>query len=175
MAITYSYTMDDSSIEKGVVSIGKRSASIRKDMHSVAVSTLFQWGKTGDVAAACRRANAMLTQWDGAFAQKIVNWFGVHAGFTLNDENAFVYSADRTTLAPEAFQAAKAESMFDLTPDQAPKAYDLRKLVLDLIVKAENKRTKGLNDDDYAPLALITALKAGVAALEVEADANETI
>lgn len=53
MAITYTYTMDDASIEKGVVSIGKRSASIRKDMHSVAVSTLFQWGKTGDVLMRC--------------------------------------------------------------------------------------------------------------------------
>lgn len=175
MAITYTYTMDDASIEKGVVSIGKRSASIRKDMHSVAVSTLFQWGKTGDVAAACRRANAMLAQWDGAFAQKIVNWFGVHAGFSLNEEKVFVYSADRTTIDADTFQAAKAESMFDLTPDPAPKAYDLRKLVLDLIVKAENKRTKGLGEKDYAPSALINALKAGVAALEVEADANETI
>jgi len=170
MAIKYSFVMDDASIDKAVVSIGKRSASIRKDMHSVAVSILFQWGKTGDVAAACHRANGALSLWDDAFAQKIVNWFGVHAGFALNDEGVLEYSADQTTIDAKAFQAAKAETMFDLTPDNPPKAYDLRALVLDLIVKAENKRTKGLKADDYAPIELITALKAGVAALEVAAE-----
>jgi len=170
MAITYSFTMDDASIDKATVSVGKRSASIRKDMHSVAVSILFQWGKTGDVASACRRANAALSLWDGAFAQKIVNWFGVHAGFELNDEKVFVYNADKTTITADEFQAAKAETMFALTPDAAPVAYDLRKLVLDLIVKAENKRTKGLKDGDYAPSALIEAMKAGVAALETVED-----
>ena len=166
MAIKFTFNMSDNDVAKGIVSIGKRSASIRKDMHSVAVSVLWNWAQSGDVSTACRRASEMLEHSDDAFAQKIVNWFGVHAGFTLvdtDDGKAFGYDADRTTIDADGYQAAKAETMFALTPDTPPQPYDLRAQILNLIQRAENKRTRGLKEGDNGPADLVKGLKSLVA------------
>lgn len=161
--ITYNFTMSDENVAKAIVSIGKRSKSIRKDMHSVAVSVLHNWAKSGDVSTACNRATEMLDQCDPAFAQKIVNWFGMHAGFSLvetDDGNRFGYDADKTTLSTEEYQAAKAETMFELTPDKAPAPYDLRIKAMQLIEATEKKIVKGLGEDDNVEVELLQGLKA---------------
>ncbi len=171
MAIRFTFNMTDEDVAKGIVSVGKRSKSIRKDMHLLAVSIMRNWAKSGDVKTAALRASQMLEHCDPAFSQKIVNWFGVHASFEMvesDGDKVFGYDGNKTMLSEDEFQAAKGETMFDLTPDNDPQPYDLRSKVLNLIAQAENRRTKGLKEGDDVPADLIASMKALVTAVPAD-------
>lgn len=155
-AIKYSYAMSDDVVVKAIASIGNRSASIRKNMHHVAVSIMHNWAESGAANVARDRAQAMLDQCDPAFGQKIVNWFTVHAGFEFDaEEKSFSYT--RTTTSPEQFQAAKAETMFELTKDADPKPMDLLKDLKRVLAKAKKHRADG--DTEKVPAETVSALE----------------
>jgi hypothetical protein len=157
MAIKYTFNMSDNDVKKAISSIGSRSKTIRDQMHKVAVSILHNWAENGSVNVAKDRANQMLSECDPAYSQKIVNWFQKYAGFAFeNGEFSYV----ETQLSTETFQAARAESMFELTKDEAPKPMDLRAMILSLAERAEKKRVKGLTEEDVVPDDLVAGLKA---------------
>ena len=75
-----------------------------------------------------------------------------------------LFEGDRDNLSPEEYQKiVDGKNIFDFTPDNPPKPFDLRAQVLKLVEKAENKRTKGLKDGDSVPATMIEALKAAAA------------
>ena len=159
MAIKYTFNMTDDAIAAGAASVKKRAGSIRKHVHFLNVSILFQWGKTGDAGAMAAKASVMLNSVDGSHKQKVVDWFGMFAGLQLNEEkDGFIYT--NTTIDAETFQAAKAETMYDVSPDKEVQVYDLRAKIINLIKSAENKRTKGLGEKDNVSVEDIAALKA---------------
>ncbi len=154
MAIKYSFIMDDADVKKGITSVGTRSKSIRKDMHCLAVSILKNWAKSGAVNVACERANQMLVECDPAYAQKIVNWFTLYAGFTFADKKL---SYTETKISVETVQKAQSETMFDLTKDAAPKAVDMVAGLKREIAKAKKAIANGLSDKDNVPEGMVEA------------------
>lgn len=160
--LTYSFVMTDAQVEKAIPSLTKRTAALRADMHKVAVSILANWAKHGDVATAVRRASAMLTINDD-YAQKVVNWFGLYAGFELDEENGgFVYDDTRTTISADQVKAAKAETMFDLTPPKPVKPFNLPERIQSLINAAEKRRKKGVTEGDEIPQEMLNKLKSAL-------------
>lgn len=160
-ALKFSYSMSLSDIDKATVSVGRRTQSLRDDIHKVMVSILYNWARAGAVNVACDKANALFEQIDENYRQAYINWFGMHAGFVYDPkEQSFSYSEEKTTINSEQFQAAKAETMFELTPPKAPQPYDLRAKVMNLISTAEKRRKKGLGEDDNVPADLVNGLKA---------------
>lgn len=164
MAIKYTYTMSLEEIDKATASIQKRTASIRSDIHSVAVSIMHNWARSGAANVAVAKATALLASIDDNYHQACVNWFGAHGGFVYNTkEKSFSYSPDKTTITPDEYQAARAETMFELTPPKAVQPYDLRAKVLALVASAEKRRKKGVGEKDNVPAELIAGLKSLVA------------
>ena len=143
----FTFTMTDKQVVAGIADINTRSKSIRVDMHMLACSILQNWAKAGAVNVAAQRATEFLHGVDAAHAQKVVNWFAVHAGFVWDSgEEVFVYEG-KTTLTAEEYQAAKKESMFDLTPDKKPApAVDLRARLMTVLADAKKRRVKGVRE-----------------------------
>lgn len=165
MAVKFTYTMTDADVAKGTESVGRRVSSIRKDVKALTISILYNWAKHGDVATAARRASELLNAVDDSHKQKVVNWFGAVAGFQLADEDgdkSFTYT--QTKLTAEQYQAARdGKDLWVMTPDAAPKPYDLRAKLLQLIDQSEKRRAKGLKADDSIPTEMLDGLKALVA------------
>lgn len=165
--LTYNATMSDTDIVTGIASIGRRAGQLRKDIHSVATSILHNWAKSGDVSTAALRATELMGAIDAAHAQKCVNWFAQYASFTLvdtDDGKVFGYDGDVTTIDAETYQAARAESMFDLTPDKPVEPYVLREKIASLIEAATKRpNAKKTHSDDDIPEEMIAALRAIVA------------
>lgn len=161
MAIKYTFSMSLQDIDKATVSVGTRTQSLRKDIHAVMVSIMYNWARAGAINVARDKFNALFRQIDDNYQQAFINWVSVHAGMVYDEkEETFSYSDDRTTINSDQFQAAKAETMFELTPPKKPvPAYDLRAKVMQLVATAEKKRKAGLRDEDNVPPELVTALK----------------
>jgi len=160
-AIKYTYDMSFEDIDKGIKSVGTRGTKLRNDTHSICVSLLSRWIKTGDVSVPCSKATVLVDTADGYHSQALVNWFTVHAGFKWDtDAKAFTYST--TTMDLDRAKAAKDEPYWTLTPPKEVKAFDLPSKVMALIKQAEKKRGKGLTDEDTISEEMITQLKAVV-------------
>lgn len=158
MAIKYSFSMKNDAIEAAIPALGKRVSSTKRDIHFVACSILFQWGQSNDAKTAARRASEMVTDIDGHYAQGLVNWFTVYAGFEWNSgEKTFRYTD--TKISAEKWQAAREETFEQLTPPKEPKAFDLPSKLQALIAQAEKRREKGLNDGDTCSSEMLDALK----------------
>jgi len=160
--MAYTFTMTTDEVDKACGNIVVRAKNLRIDIHKVAVSILHNWAVNGSVNVAAAQATKLLNSVDSSHAQKVVNWFGVHAGFELIDvdgDKAFGYDADRTTIEADDFQAAKAESMFDLTPDKKPEPYDLIPKLMAFIEAAEKRAAKSKAGDNI-PADKLAALKA---------------
>ena len=100
----------------------------------------------------------MLETCDGSYSQKIVNWFCSYGGWVFdNEDNTFTYG--ETTLSAERYQECRAETMFDLTPDAAPKPFNLPDAIKALLTRAEARKAKA-NEDDLIPTTLLASLKA---------------
>ncbi len=157
----FTYAMTDKAIVDGIADVGKRSKSIRADMHKLAVSILNNWAKSGAANVAAQRAGEFLANADPAFSQKIVNWFSAHAGFEY-DSGDEVFTYTKTTLSTAEFQAAKGETMFDLTPDKkAQPAVNLRAMLLKDIKTAKKRRVEGVRDGvDEIDTELLTQVEA---------------
>lgn len=142
--MSFSYTMNDDQIAKGLVSIGKRAASLREDVHKISVSILFRWHESRDARAAVERASALLGVVDGSHKQKIINWFSVYAGFSYDtDTNVFTYT--NTTISEEQVKAAKAETAYKLTKDADPKPFDLPGKIQNLLKQAKKAQQAGVS------------------------------
>lgn len=161
MAIKYTFTMSDENILAACASLKTRTSKMRDDIHKVACSILCSWGRNNAANVARDQANALLDAIDENYRQACVNWFGMHAGFVYDTkEQSFSYSPDKTTITPAEYQAARAETMFDLTPAKSVQPYDLRAKVLALVAAAEKRRKKGVGENDNVPVELIAGLKA---------------
>ena len=158
--ITYSFTMSDKQIQLGSADVSVRSIDLRKHCHMLACSILNRWAKTGDAGAAANAASTLLVSVDKSHAQKLVNWFGKYGAFALDESNKEVlrYSSDKTTISVAEYQAAKAETMFELTADPTLKALDLGKR-LDALLKEVDKHTTKPVDGDVIPAAVVQALR----------------
>lgn len=155
MAVKYNFNMNDADITAGTASVKTRAGSLRKHVHCLCVSILFDWARSGAANVATNRANALLDAVDASHKQKIVNWFATFANFTYDkEEKAFSYTD--TTITAETCQAAKAKSAYDLTKDPDPKPMDLIADLKRLIDRAKKAREKG--NTDKVPSALVNAL-----------------
>lgn len=154
--MSFSFTMNDDQIAKGISGIKKRAASIRVDIHKVSVSILYQWSQSRDARAAADRAGQLLAAVDPSHAQKIVNWFSVYAGFEFQTEDkSFRYS--ETTITEDRVKAAKAETAFDLTKDAEPKPFDLPGKIQNLLKQARKAQESGVAGSNV-PEEMIEAL-----------------
>lgn len=176
--IKYNFAMTADDIERGMVSIKLRAASLRNHVHCIAVSILSEWAQSGAANVAAQRATKLLDSVDASHKQKIVNWFAVFANFEFNaEEKAFKYT--NTTITVDGVKAAKDKSAFDLTKDPAPVAMDLIADLTKLIAKAKKARTDGKGDK--VPSALLKALDNvlgnadTIIAAAVEAPATEEV
>lgn len=163
MAIKYNFTMSADDIEAGITSASKRLASVKANIHCLAVSVIYRWATDRAANVAAAQATEMLKAFPD-FGQQIVNWFAVYGKLELTDEGVFRYT--ETTVDADTFQKAKAETMFDLTPPAAPKpAFDFKAQLASLIQKAEKRKHaveegKAVNEDDDIDEALLNAAKA---------------
>lgn len=158
----FNFTMSDADIASGTIVVGKAAKKLRDQIHFIGVSIIRNWSLTGDASTATRRASELLNAIDPSHKQKCVNWFGLHCKLTLNDEkNAFTYT--ETTVSSDVFQAAKAESMFVLTEDKEPTAYDLNVEWLKFLAKAR-KRAEKAKEGDHIDMTFLRKLEAVTAA-----------
>lgn len=161
-AVKFNYKMTPDQIVAGQNSLKRRGAKARDDQHKVNVSILHNWATGGAANVAAERAAYTVNNCDSYYAQAIVNWFTVHAGFAWDaDEKKFSYS--KTKISADEFQSAKGETFVDLTPPSEPKPFKLDDKIATLITAAENrmkaKADKRTDEDDIDP-AHIEALKA---------------
>ena len=150
----FSYQMNDADILKGIVSIEKRTATLRQNIHQVAVSILKAWAISKDAKTAAHRATQLLEAADKYKAQAIVNWFAVYAGFEYSDK---VFTYTETTIEVSAVQAARDEPYWELSPPKDAKPFDLSGQIMALIEKAQKRRTKP-KDGDNIPADLLSKL-----------------
>lgn len=151
--VSFSFTMKPEMIELGQKALQKRSAKTILDQHKINVSILHNWADNGAVNVAAQRAAMVIANCDPYYAQAIVNWYAVHAGFEWDaKEKSFTYT--KTKLSAEEWQAAKGEDFKTLTPPSTPKAFNLDEKIKTLITAAENrmkaKAEKRHEDDDIS-------------------------
>lgn len=159
MPIKYNYAMTDADIESGIASVGKRSKSLREDIHKLSVSILKAWATSGDAGAASKRASSLLEAADKYKAQAIVNWFAVYASFEYdNGEGSFSYTATTTTV--ENVQAAKEEPYWQLSPPKPAQPFNLMTKLNTLVDSAKKRRVKGMKEGDDIPQDILDALSA---------------
>lgn len=145
----YSFTMSYEDVAKGAVLTGKRSATLKQDIHKMNVSILHQWMVHGDASHAARTAATLLAATDKYYSQPLVNWFKVHGGFDYdpkNEEQPFTYT--KTKITADEVKAAKNETFEQLTP--APKAKPMNFLaeLQKVIAKADKHLAKSVEDDE---------------------------
>jgi hypothetical protein len=150
----YSFTMSFSDVEKGAVLTGKRSATIKQDIHKMNVSILQAWFTSGDVSHAARTAGILLANVDGYYGQAIVNWFKMFAGFDYdpkNKEQPFSYTATKITV--DEVKAAKLKTFEQVTPPPQPKAFKFIEELQKVLSKAAKHLEKPVEGDAVDPEA----------------------
>lgn len=151
MAIKYNMTMNQADIAKGIAGVGKDIKSAKKRAHCIMVSILFNWNKNGAANVAAQQATECLAQWDGYWAQPIVNWFGNFAGFEYDKEGkTFTYTETKISL--EQVTAAKAKTFEQFTKPPVAKPWNLDVEIIKLIETASkrmalNKEGDAINRD----------------------------
>lgn len=142
MAVKFTYNMSLTDIDAGTVAVGKQVKSVRERIHYLAVSILANWHQHGAANVAAQKASNLLKAADAAHAQKLVNWFAVYGKLEFNAEEGFKYTETKISL--DTVKAAKAETCFDLTPDQPPKAFndiaELNKLMQKAVARTQSKK-----------------------------------
>lgn len=149
--LTFSFNMSLDSIDRGVEVLQKRDKKTDNDWHMLACSVLRNWATSGAVNVAAEKAT-MIVNGAAYRNQALTDWFTVHAGFEWDaTSKAFKYT--RTKLehddvtAEDAFQSAKGEPFWKLSPPRVVKAFDLDTEIQKLIDKAK-QRVKAAEDKD---------------------------
>jgi hypothetical protein len=160
-AVKFNFEMAPAQIEAGIKSIGKRSKSLREDVHKVAVSVLVQWHKTGDVRQPIKFVNSLVKDGEAYYAQALHDWFIAFGEFKYEGGE---FKPGKTKIDMDTVKAAKAQPFWDFSPPKAIKPLDLPAKIAALIrqaekrVEDENKRADG--DDVEKLKRQVEALKA---------------
>ena len=95
---TVSLIKTDAKIDELIVLIGKRGASLQKDIHRAACSIIRRWHDSNDVSVAVRQMNALLEAIPSmGRANAFKAWVEASATFVWNaDDSCFAYHAKRT-------------------------------------------------------------------------------
>lgn len=143
--VKFNYNMSFDAISNGIKSCKSRSAKVKEDMHKINVSILNRWSETNDVTVPCGKATEAVKGCDAHYAQGLVNWFTVYAGFEWDEETeAFKYT--KTTISKDEVVKAKGETFEQLSPPREPKAFNLDERIKNLIRAAKSKREKGIKE-----------------------------
>ena len=158
MAVKFTYNMTLDQIDAGIASIAKRQSQVKSDMHRVVVSILYNWAQSGAVNVAVEKANRMLANCDENHRQAIVNYFCLHGQWDYDTSSETFSYGDKRTITSEEYQAAKAETMFQLSPPKpAQSPFDMSEKVMQLAQSAEKKlkeNAKAIAKGEEAPHAV---------------------
>ena len=162
---TVSLIKTDAKIDELIVLIGKRGASLQKDIHRAACSIIRRWHDSNDVSVAVRQMNALLEAIPSmGRANAFKAWVEAYATFVWNaDDSCFAYHAKRTKISLGDAQAACATPFWEFKKEAEYKPMNLDDLIAALIARADKRRQDGLKDGDVVDADKIKALKAIIA------------